>query len=451
MRHTNGASPETRESPYLSILFVLVFSYFWIGIDPFPSASDPSLLLAYSDTSNAINQLVVLFMSFLVFAALLQHPSRRVLLRSYGPLLVILLWLLVTAVFADSPATVLRRIIYSGLVCVCASTMLLLPRNSEQFTRLIGLCTLFAVCVALVSVVVLPQRAIHQATDAIEQALAGDWRGQFGHKNAAAAAMAYAVFVGLYVMRSPFRKTGLLLTAGASIFLLNSGGKTAAAMLPAILIATWAFEKIGPIRLLAVLGGLAVMNLILMSTAVSPSIQQFLASIGVDPTFTDRTSIWELALSAAAQHPIIGYGFQSFWQTDGLFASGQSLNTWAVTAANAHNGYLDQVINGGIPLLILMLVWLVILPCRHASIAIKRNINPDLTRLFVRIWLYSLFASCLETSFFANNGPVWFTILISVFGLRLQALASPAKIPTPERRAHVGNPLSTLSSSPVHR
>ena len=43
-----------------------------------------------------------------------------------------------------------------------------------------------------------------------------------------------------------------------------------------------------------------------------------------------------------------------------------------------------------------------------------------LTRLFTRIWLYGLYASCVESFFFANSGPIWITILIGVFGLRYQ-------------------------------
>jgi hypothetical protein len=32
-----------------------------------------------------------------------------------------------------------------------------------------------------------------------------------------------------------------------------------------------------------------------------------------------------------------------------------------------------------------------------------------------------LFLSCLESPFFDNRGPVWFTMLIAVFGLRMLA------------------------------
>ncbi|RYE52555.1 MAG: O-antigen ligase family protein, partial [Hyphomicrobiales bacterium] len=149
----------------------------------------------------------------------------------------------------------------------------------------------------------------------------------------------------------------------------------------------------------------------------------------IDATFTDRTAIWKLALSSIANRPFTGYGFQSFWQTDALFYGNASASTWAVTAANAHNAYVEQLINGGWPLLILVVIWLVVLPTRHASAALARGSDSDLTRLYLRIWLFGLFTSCFESPFFENAGPIWFTILIAVFGLRLQAHADLVENP----------------------
>lgn len=408
---------------FAAMLFVAVFCYFWIGLDPLPDPQAHSALIAYGDSSNAFNQLIVLGMSVVVMVMIALHPARDLALKAYGPLLFIFAWLALTILFSASPDSALRRTIYSALVCLCASAVLLLPRDSAQFARLAGWCLLCAVGLSFFGVLAMPARAIHQATDATEQLLAGDWRGHFGHKNTAAAAMAFAVFFGLYLLRMRMKWRGLLLTVLAGVFLLNSGGKTAAAMLPAVLVAVWLFERIGALRVVMVLGGLALLNFVTLTAAVSPAFQTFLAGLGVDATFTDRASIWELALSAIGNRPFTGYGFQSFWQTDALFYGNQAASTWAVRAANAHNAYIDQLINGGWPLLVLVLVWLVVLPCAHASKALARGTDPDLTRLYLRIWMFGLFASCFESSFFENTGPVWFTILIAVFGLRLQARA----------------------------
>lgn len=416
-----GPARGAEGSWFPALLLVVLFCFFWIGLSPFPDPNAPGLLTAFGTSSNVVNQIIVVGLSSLVLVVLVNHPARGLVLRSYGLLAVIFCWLLVTAAFSEFPDTALRRIIFAMLVCLCASTVLLLPRDSDHFGKLIGACVLVAVLLSLLGVIAVPQRAIHQGSDALEFQLAGDWRGHFGHKNVAAAAMVFAVFFGIFAIRTGSLWIGAAIIAGATVFLLNSGGKTAAAMLPAILLASWLFERIGPLRVVLVTCGLGLVNYVLLLTSVSRDMQVFFTSLGIDPTFTDRASIWQLALGAAAKEPVVGHGFQTFWQMETLVYGEAASTSWAVTAANAHNAYLDQVINGGFPLLALMVVWLVLLPCHHAGLAFKRALNPELTRLFVRCWLFMLFLSCLESPFFDNRGPVWFTMLIAVFGLRMLA------------------------------
>ena len=410
-------------STFAGLLFLAVFGYFWIGLSPFPDPNATSLSTPYGSTSNVFNQLIVIAMSAVVLGTVLQNPARHLLLRPYGLLIGLLVWLLFTGLFAGDPSAAFRRLVFAILVCLCANAMLFIPRNGEQFARLMCLGLTFTIGLSYFGVLLLPHLAIHQATDALEQSLAGDWRGHFGHKNVAAAAMVYAVFFGLYARRSGHARLGLLIALSAGFFVLHAGGKTSAAMLPAILLLAWIFERWTKLGVVMLLGGLVGLNLILLTAAVSPTFSSLLASAGIDPTFTDRGSIWRLALSAIAERPIIGYGFQSFWQTDALFNSGQAMTTWAVTAANSHNGYVEQLINGGIPALVMAFIWLVVLPVGYARRALAGSNDMALTRLFLRIWLFSLFLACLESPFFGNSGPIWFTMLIAVFGLRLQANA----------------------------
>ncbi|WP_244487063.1 O-antigen ligase family protein [Devosia sp. Leaf420] len=408
---------------FASILFVVVFCYFWIGLNPLPPPSTAAQLAAYGESSNVFTQIIVFGMSLLVMTMLFFHPGRELAFRAFGPVALVFVWISLTIFFSDTPDAALRRTVYSALVVLSASAMLLLPRDTAHFARLAGICICFAVALSYFGVFVLPARGIHQASDIAEAALAGDWRGHFGHKNVASAAMGFALFFGLYLMKTRSYWGGFFLTVLAGIFLLNSGGKTSAAMLPAILVLVWMFERAGTMRYVLVAGSLLVLNVVILSVVAVPAIKDFVSGLGIDASFTDRASIWKLALDAVGSRLFTGYGFQSFWQTDALFYGNQSAATWAVTAANAHNAYLDQLINGGIPLLVLVVVWLVILPAHHASVALARGAEPDLTRLYTRIWMFALFSSSFESPFFENNGPIWFTMLIAVFGLRLQAYA----------------------------
>src|SRR5690606_15160947 len=115
------------------------------------------------------------------------------------------------------------------------------------------------------------------------------------------------------------------------------------------------------------------------------------ASLGVDPTFTNRTDIWRFALTAIAERPLTGYGLQSFWQTEGLVYGGNTIETWAAAAYNGHNGYIDSLIAMGIPGLVLTVLWAVIIPIRDIGLAQRAGNDPRMTRLFIRIWLYVVF------------------------------------------------------------
>ncbi|OWW04830.1 polymerase [Rhizobium sp. R72] len=412
-----------RSTTFAALLFLAVFGYFWVGLNPFPDPNAISLATPYGGTSNVLNQLIVIAMSAVVLATMLQNPARHLLLRPYGLLICLLVWLLFTGLFAGDPSAAFRRIVFAILVCLCANALLFIPRDGQQFAKLMCIGLSFTIGLSYMGVIALPHLAIHQASDALEQSLAGDWRGHFGHKNVAAAAMVYAVFFGFYIAKAGHGRLGMLIALSAGFFVLHAGGKTSAAMLPAILLLAWIFERWTSFGTVILVGGLASLNIILLTAAISQSFSALLASAGIDATFTDRGSIWRLALSAIAERPLLGYGFQSFWQTDALFNSGQAMTTWAVTAANSHNGYVEQLINGGIPALTMVVIWLVILPIVHAHRALAGKNDLALTRLFLRIWLFSLFLACLESPFFGNSGPIWFTMLIAVFGLRLQANA----------------------------
>ncbi len=406
-----------------SVLFSVIIFYFWIGLTPFPSLAESNASLPFN-SSNTLNQLVMITISLSVMATLAVNPAVQLAVKLLGFLLVIFLWLAITGLAAFDPLFALRRVAYAMLTCICACGVLLLPRTEVHFAKLMGVCMLLVLGLCYLGVLAFPQRAIHQASDAVEIGLAGDWRGYFLHKNTAAAAMVYCVFLGLFIRARHSRGLGLLIIALATVFLWKTGGKTAAAMMPAILVATWFFERAGPFRILVVGGALGLMNYILMTAAVSPSMQAFLESYGIDPTFTDRAAIWRIALSAISNSPVTGYGFQSFWGTSAVYGGEAAMSNWAVIASSAHNGYLELLLHGGWPLLALMLFWMVILPCHHVSVAIKRKTEPALTRLFIRCWLFSVFLGCLESAFLTGE-QMWFMTLVAIFGLRLQAYAEP--------------------------
>ena len=337
----------------------------------------------------------------------------------------LLLWFLAVSMLGSYPMLGVKGIVVMALITANAGIYLLLPASERHFARMICLVMFMMLAVAYYGIFFKPTLSIHQATELREPINAGLWRGHFNHKNTAAAAMVIAAFVGLYVMRMGSRVAGLAIVALATLFLVNTGGKTSSAMLPASLLAAFMFEKMRWIRIPMVVGGILGFNFLVIGAAVIRPVNDFIASLGIDATFTNRADIWRLAVDAIAQRPFTGYGFKGFWQTEELVYSG-TVETWAVMAGHGHNSYLDLILTTGLPGLVLALVWVLFLPLRDISRLDAEQEKSPLTRLFVRIWLFALFNAGLESVFFEGRNIVWFMLIVALTGLRLQSRAALA-------------------------
>jgi len=277
--------------------------------------------------------------------------------------------------------------------------------------------------VAYYGILFKPTLAIHQASELREPMNAGLWRGHFPHKNSAAAAMVIAAFFGLFVMNVWSRVAGVAIVVLSFNFLLHTGGKTSTAMLPAIVLLAWVFERFRFLRIPIVIGGVGLFNLFAVGSAVFKPLSDFVTELGIDATFTNRADIWRFAFTALAEQPITGYGFKAFWQTSELVNSGGSIETWAVAAANGHNSYLDIALTTGFPGLLLTVIWLLVLPLRNIARLAPAVEHSHLTRLYIRVWLYTIFNAGLESLFFEGGNLLWFTFLFSLYGLHLQSRA----------------------------
>jgi O-antigen ligase len=420
-QHGSGTASEQDHAGWSagSIILFLIFGYFWISLIPFATPGGAEQEAPAS--GSLLNQIVVVLLFAAAVTKIWQAQNRSAFLIPHPLLVLILCWFSFVSIFTPDPATAFRRIVYAVLVVGCGSAALLLPRNSEDFARVFATGVSAVLLLCYFAVVAMPNVGIHGSGE-VEAALAGDWRGIFGHKNAAAAAMAYLVMFGLYLRHASYPKLGTCLALLAVIFLVFTRGKTATAMLPVVLVLAWLFEHCRPLRILITLGGIAALNVVLIGLSSSEATANFLESLGIDATFTGRSSIWAFTLQRISEQPLTGYGFQSFWGSD--FLRKMTTESWAYLAAHSHNSFLEALLNGGVPGLLLVVPWLLILPLRDTGRAFAGENDVALTRLFLRIWIFSIYLACLENLFFVNSGPLWFTMLVAVFGMRLQARAS---------------------------
>ncbi|MGC4390906.1 Wzy-type polysaccharide biosynthesis protein UppW [Agrobacterium sp. M50-1] len=420
----DAAREEQGRGYWRDALFYVTFLYFTVGFSPYISLSSTYQGSAMAAGSNLLNQLtaIILFFSFLAFMA--KERSFSILFMPRLLMAAIFGWFVLTSLAGEAPLFSLRRLVMCAIICVLAGGFLQLPRTERHFTTLLATCALIILFLCYFGITVLPSRSIHQASDALEPLLAGDWRGVFRHKNEAASVMAVLIIVGIYLCKRWSFIGGLSVLLLSLVFLVKSGGKTALGLMPIIIATGWFILRWPRWRYPVVTLFLAVFALVTVGTTVDPVFSQMLTKLGLDASFTGRRDIWTVAIDYIRQSPLLGYGYQAFWRSDALMSSFTENNTWATTAPDSHNGYFDLLLAGGVPGLALVMVWIYLLPLQYLGKMNDATRNSPLTRLYVGVWLYVLLYGFLETLFFLSTGFVWFFLIVAVIGLHLQANAS---------------------------
>lgn len=409
-----------------SMLFLGLFLFFAISIDPFYDLTLPSSASIETDNSSRLNQILFIFLPFGAVLCTMATSMRSTFLQPRWLMLTIFLWLLFVSLFSNHGSNSFKALVLTSLVVIGANASVLLPRSETHFAKLLAIGTLACIGLCYYGIVFLPYLSIHSAAEVTEPMHAGLWRGYFPHKNNAAAAMVLFAFCGIFVMRVWSRLVGLAIFAGAAWFLMHTGGKTASAMLPAVILLSWLFEKFRFLRIPLSIGGVAAFNLLAVGAAISPGLSELVKSFGVDATFTNRADIWRIAINAISEFPMTGFGLKSFWRTEELVYGGQGLATWAISASHAHNSYVEILLIGGIPALMLSLIWFFVVPLRSFSKITAQGKMTHSGRLFLRIWLYMIFTTCLESLFYeSSSGYIvgWFLFCMALFGIRYEANA----------------------------
>ncbi len=94
--------------------------------------------------------------------------------------------------------------------------------------------------------------------------------------------------------------------------------------------------------------GLSIV-LLALSLFGNTSVEDLLAALGKDSTFTGRTALWEQARRTSAEHPILGVGAGGFWQYD--VGAAQTLvendNKAPGTVLGFHSSYLETQVHLG--------------------------------------------------------------------------------------------------------
>lgn len=99
--------------------------------------------------------------------------------------------------------------------------------------------------------------------------------------------------------------------------------------------------------IMSVITFLLVLSFLITSGSID-ILDNALAAIGRDSTFTGRTVLWQAGISLIVDNPIFGVGFQAYWQ-DNLFQEIKSIHMSLPEGVNGfHNAYIEVLVATGI-------------------------------------------------------------------------------------------------------
>lgn len=392
-----------------------------VTLDPFPDLRNPDLVTVVG------GRMTLTYISFgllaavaVLLAAATDAPSLRTLVT---PLHLCLVgWLLINIAFSENRGVSLQRFVLAASVTSLAVLLPLLPPTQRSFNLCLGIAALVLLALCYLGVFLAPQYSIHTALDITEPQLAGDWRGSFGHKNVASPVMTILVYVGIYLSAVGSFVMGPAVAALAGIFLIFTGGKTSSVLCLAIYaLASLVYVTPGLwLKRIICFMPLIAMNLLTVGSVLSPALGAMTRLLPLDPTFTGRSAIWEFALAAVAEKPIIGHGYAAFWDDVTARQTAQGAE-WATTAAHSHNSYLDLAVTIGLPGLLLVVLVFVLAPLGNFQAAQVHSRSGALAKLFLTVWLFGLYYGATETFLLDRQNPIWFMFALAVAGLHFLA------------------------------
>jgi len=260
------------------------------------------------------------------------------------PVLALALFAFVSAFWSDDPALVVRR---AGTATASTLFGVYLTARGDLGDLVASLVKVYALAAiaSFVAILLLPQAAT----------VTGDyythaWRGAFTDKNELGMNCAEAIIIAVYAYRRRYGSRWLagFVIAAFAVLLYGSESKTPVVVMMAALYAALVVlalrRRSGP----GLVAGYVLLVLGFAGAALlAGTWQDVLAALGRDPTFTNRTRIWQLALEYIVRRPWFGYGYGGFWRADSVDAN-IFWDALGFKTPHAHNSLLELTLGVGI-------------------------------------------------------------------------------------------------------
>jgi O-antigen ligase len=362
-------------------------------------------------------------------AAMTDHRVRSYSVIPFGVWLVCGFCVL-SATWAIQGAVSIRRFLLTFMVIytTCSAVKVLGYPTTLRILR----CAFGATLVfCYVAVALVPSIGIQPPSFELGQSAPAGWRGVFIDKNSCGAFCAITALIFLFETDGKELWRRRAFAVAAIVFLAESGSKTSAALLIAVVpltyVVTWTGRVARPLLLPIWLSIFA-----LFFAAWQWLLTPLAAALSDPAAFTGRGQIWAVLARYVSDHPLLGAGYGSFWAigpSSPIFT--YSPYAWVQKIYQGHNGYLDLAVQLGIPGAILCVVMLLLLPLVRASIGV--GMTWAHSRLSVAVILFCAGNNLTESTLLKGETVLNFNLLFVVASL-------PAAPWSPLRRRLIATP-----------
>lgn len=221
----------------------------------------------------------------------------------------------------------------------------------EKITFVLGCAIGIAALIGLIFALIMPSVAF--ISGGIRD---GAFKGIYPEKNAGARINAIAILM-LLPMISRRNRWAIACSFFSLVAILLAKSATGVVLFFAGTASYWYFLTLIRLRInrsRTIFFGTTVIYLLICLLLYS-NYSLLLALLDRDPSLTDRTLIWDILRPMIDAKFIKGYGFGAFWTSPDAEAF---ITRWAYIG-NAHSGYMETLLNGGIVQLVALITLLV--------------------------------------------------------------------------------------------
>ena len=234
---------------------------------------------------------------------------------------------------------------------------------------------------------------------------------------------ALLLLMGFWLLEMCQSKTALLCLLAGTALIIRGGW-----------FASKAFSRI------ALATALVLPYLVFFAQRFASVLQPIVELVGRNLTFTGRTEIWE-HITWSTVNPLIGAGYYNFWGGSGAVIINREMHS---TIPNAHNGYVDLYLDGGLIGMALLFFMLTSYGGRWMNGLRSDRFRRVRFAVIIVVIVYNL-----SESIFARLSPLWFTTLLALVDfpyLKSRVLRKPVSEPEESLSAREGEESVTLSA-----